>query len=213
MEQSVLASIGGKTVVDELQREVAELHDARHRDRSLAGEPTLIHPLPIDRERPSEGIHHSLAVRSLEPAAREQALLSLQNAHDRVQPLYDFARDHELLRRSRLEPAGEKGQVTAQMAQGHHRDAAPAERVVRVVPLGPLRVHPDAGIEDEIREFRQGRHQQLLEQIRVVDRSVHAAQEFSVGARALHPQLDAAFTRVIEIDGRTGVLQDLFVAS
>ena len=97
----------------------------------------------------------------------------------------------QVSRRPSVQQVGQEAQVAAQVAQGDHGDAAAGQGVVGVVPLRPLGVHPDAGVGHQVRQLGQGRHQQLLEQIGVVDRAVRAGQQLAVGPPVGDPFVDA----------------------
>ena len=57
----------------------------------------------------------------------------------------------------------EQLQIPAKVGQGDHREPEADQCVVRVVPFRPLRVHPDATVWNEVRQFAQGRDEELLE--------------------------------------------------
>ena len=74
------------------------------------------------------------------------------------------------------------------------------ERVIGVVPFGPLGIHPDAAVDHEIAELRQERHQQLLDEVHLVYRTVAVEQQLAVGADRLHGRFDALRPRAVVID-------------
>ncbi|MDH5226233.1 MAG: hypothetical protein OEW50_02355, partial [Gammaproteobacteria bacterium] len=55
------------------------------------------------------------------------------------------------------------------------------QRIVGVVPFRPLRVEPDTAVDDEIAELGQQGHQQLLQQVDLVDGAAGIEDQFAIG--------------------------------
>ena len=79
-------------------------------------------------------------------------------------------------------PAGTPRKLT-QVEQGHHRQPVADERVVRVVPLRALGVHPDAPAGHEVGELGERGDEQLLEQRHDDELAVGAEDELAVRAQ------------------------------
>jgi hypothetical protein len=81
------------------------------------------------------------------------------------------------------------------------------ERVVGVVPLGPLGVHPDPAARHEVGQLRQRRHEELLEQADEHDLAVGVDQHLAVAADrvdAPHPPRAASSSkRIVDFGSRT----------
>ncbi len=75
-----------------------------------------------------------------------------------------------------------ESQVAAEVADRDHGQAPAGERVVGVVPFGPLRVEPDAAIGNEVAELDQERHQQFLRERDQDDLAAVVRQQFPIGS-------------------------------
>jgi hypothetical protein len=84
-----------------------------------------------------------------------------QRRADLLEPGRD-RRDSGRPRPGPRQDAGEEGQVALELVERDHRQAVAGQRVVGVVPLGPLGVHPDAAAGDVAGQLRERRDEQLL---------------------------------------------------
>ena len=84
--------------------------------------------------------------------------------------------------------------------------------VVRVVPLRSLRVQPDPAIDDEIAELGQQRHQQLLQQVDLVDVSAAFQHQLAVCACRGDPVRYSSRERVVIVHGSLRVRDDFLEA-
>ena len=99
------------------------------------------------------------------------------------------------------------------MEQRHDRQPVADERVVRVVPLRALGVHPDAAAGDEVGELGQRTDEQLLEQRHDDEVAVGTAHQLAVCADLLELSLAAAVRRLVEGDRRLRVAYEVGVVA
>ena len=84
-----------------------------------------------------------------------------------------------------------QGQGAAQVGEGHDGQALADERVVRVVPLGALGVHPDAAVGHQVDDLREDGQQQLLAERHAHEVAVGPVHQPPVGALGRDAPLDA----------------------
>jgi hypothetical protein len=102
-----------------------------------------------------------------------------QDRAHRVEPGHDLGGNRRLapvLVRQRAQVT----QVAPQVEQRHHRETVADERIVGVVPLRALGVHPDPAARHEVRQLRQRRHEQLLQQRDDDDPTVSVDEQLAV---------------------------------
>ncbi len=86
------------------------------------------------------------------------------------------------------------------MGECHHRQPVPDEGVVGVVPLGALGVHPDPAARHEVRQFGEGRDEELLEQCHVEDAAGRVGDQPPVGTESVDPLRDGGLRGRVELD-------------
>ena len=149
--EAVVASVGAQRVIHVAEGQLAEAHEVCGRPlRTPAREAAGIDRGPILRADPAQGVEQDAT-----PLIGDRLACRRDVSGEHVAGAVEGRR--ELL--GQIQAAGAVGsqeipqerQEAPQVAERHHRDAVPDQGVVGVVPLGPLRVHPDAGLGDERR--------------------------------------------------------------
>ena len=182
------------------QRHVAERAQLRDAQRRLpAGKPVRVKPRAVVAPDAAQGIEDALAV-AVRNRSAEQARVPFQRFRDAAKSLRDFRGNLDRRRFQAAENPAAERQEPPQEAQRHHRDAGADQRVVGVVPLRPLRVHPQAGLGDVVEQPRQHQHQQLFRQVHAVRRAVRTRQSLSVRAHGFRPLANLAIESGVEID-------------
>ena len=143
--------------------------------------------------------------------ASQRIAMAVEGSAQFAQPFGHGRADRHAGRRRALQQAVHEREVVAQVEHRHHRDAEARERVVGVVPLGPLRVQPDAAQRHQVGQLRQGRNEQLLCQRCVMHLLVVGHHQLAVGADGLEAGLDLAVQAIVELDGVLGIAHDLVV--
>ena len=105
----------------------------------------------------------------------------------------------------------QEAHVADEVADRHDREPLAHERVVGVVPLGALRVHPQAALGHEVGELHQQQEQELLCHRRVDHRPVARSYELRVASVALGGRLDGLVVLAIEDDRVVGVHEQVLV--
>ena len=95
-----------------------------------------------------------------------------------------------------------QGQGAAQVGEGDDRQALADERVVRVVPLRALGVHPDAAVGHQVDDLGQDGQQQLLAERHAHEVAVGAVHQPPVGALGRDAPLDPLLRVGVERDRR-----------
>ena len=198
--EAVRPPVGANRVVDVPQRHVAEGADLRDAQPRLpSGKPVRVKPGPVVAPHVAQIVKNSLAV-PVRNRSAEQARVPFQGFRHAAKSLGDFRGNLDLRRFQTAENPPAEGQEPPQKVERHHRDAGAHQRIVGVVPLRPLRVHPQAGFGDVVEQPRQHQHQQLLGQVHAIRRAVRARQSLSVRAHRFRPLADLAIQSEIEVD-------------
>jgi hypothetical protein len=87
------------------------------------------------------------------------------------------------------------------------REPLADQGVVGVVPLRPLRVHPDAALGNQVGQLDEQQQEQLLGHRHVDDRAVRALEQACIGPLGRHRRRDAPVERVVELDGVVRVVE------
>ena len=95
----------------------------------------------------------------------------------------------------------QEGKVAADVGQRDHGGPGSDQRVVRVVPFGPLGVEPDARAGHEVGQLGQERDEKFLREIRADDPLVPIEEELALGAVLLDPGLDRFLQVMVEDHG------------
>ena len=77
-----------------------------------------------------------------------------------------------------------------QITEGHNGNTGPNQRVVCVVPLRSLGIHPNTRIRDEVGNFRQQADQNFLSKVYLVDPAVWIRHQPTISTRLFHPLID-----------------------
>src|SRR5208337_3728785 len=76
-----------------------------------------------------------------------------------------------------------ENQEATQIVQRNHRSARAHQRVIGIVPLGPLRIHPYAGFRNVVRQLRQNHDKNLFRQISARKLTVTSEQRLPVRSK------------------------------
>ncbi len=139
-----------------------EFGDGVDGNRCKTGETLGVDPIAVLGERKSELVQEVLSGSVGDPGVPWASLA--QHRGDGTEPIGNLSRYGNLLEFRRTDERLEVIQVSTEVVEGHHRQSEADEGIVRIVPLRPLGVHPDAPARHEVGEFGQSRHQELLNQ-------------------------------------------------
>ena len=214
MEEAVVAAVDRDGVVRDRLRAVHQGADGGHRHGAdVAGKPGRIERLAVGGARLAERVHDSLALGVGERAVGQRGVVG-ERARDGVQQVRHLGRELDRVVGRGLEEVAQNVQHAAEREQRHHRDAVAHEGVVGVVPLGPLGVHPDAALGDQIGQLGEHRHQELLGERHEADLAVGVPEQLAVRPDRAHAALDLRLQvgvehdRVVRIAEQVGVRLD-----
>ena len=148
---------------------------------------------------------HEAAPRPVVEAAVERARVRSQTRVDGVEEGAHLAgeRDGRAVGQERLQVDDGAVEVRGR----HDREPLADERVVRVVPLRALGVHPDPALGHQVGQLDEQQQEQLLGHRDVHDRAVRALEQAGVGALARGRGGDALVELRVEGDGVVRVVE------
>ena len=150
----------------------------------------LVHSFTVARCSASERAQKRASKRPIGGTFAELLPHDLQCSSGFAEPLAHFSR-HENRARLVLEETLHEIDIAAHVVERDHRDAVPDQSVVCIVPLRPLRVHPNAAAENEVAELAEQRHEQLLQQVDLVNRAIAVDDQLAIRANRLDALLDS----------------------
>ena len=157
VEERVRAPVGPQARLDIALRQVEQVVDVVDVHRGPLAAEAVVDALAVGGAGRAEVVHGVPAVDVVEPDGQVPGMVGERGAHVRYQ-VPQLAGDLHVDRQQAAQPA----QVPVEVRERHDREALADQRVVRVVPLGALGVHPDAAVGHEVDQLREQEQQQLL---------------------------------------------------
>ncbi|CAI8437339.1 MAG: Uncharacterised protein [Cryomorphaceae bacterium] len=161
MEQLVLALIRTNGVLQEGFRNTHERFYIIHCEHfTLTGKTVVVNGPAVRTRCFTQTVQHFLAL-CIRDGALKQTLVRFQCGFNRMEERRQF-RTHLHFAMLSVQDAFKEGKEPAQIVQGHHRNPISYERVVRIVPLRALGIHPDTAFRDEVGHLRKNGREDLL---------------------------------------------------
>ena len=95
-----------------------------------------------------------------------------------------------------------------EVTQGHNRNTGTYECIVRIIPLGSLRVHPDTRIRDEVGYFGKQRNQDLLGEVDLIDLTARRGHQTTIRPHRLNTAIDDAIQILVKLNSVVRVTQN-----
>ena len=132
-------------------------------------EPPLVKRVPLPLEEKPRRVGERLPLLVVHRCALVEAELAVY-LRGVVEAAGDSRIDHDVARR--VEQLREEREHPLEVAHSDDRRPVSRKRVVRVVPLGTLRVHPDSRAGDVVEDFREDELDELGRERRQLQRAV-----------------------------------------
>ena len=156
--------------------------------------------MAVGLERHSKLVENGAALPIADRGVFECRSMALENAGQFMHPVRDPVGDPKLAG-VRREDGLQYDEVPSEIRGGHHGEPEAGEGVVRIIPFGTLRVHPDSTVRNECRELREDRDQEFLCERDVYDVPLRIMNESAVGADSIGSIERSRVGAIIERDG------------
>ena len=104
-----------------------------------------------------------------------------------------------------------KSQEAAQVTGGHYGCAIAHQRVVSVVPLGPLSIEPNTRLGHKVAELSQQGHQHFFGHVDVMNRVSTIKHQTTVGPELINLGFDLLLHCQIKVDGVLRIHHDVVI--